>query len=488
MNTDGNGKIIFTPVETKRASQLVYETIRDQILRAELKPGDSLPSERHLMRLCRRSHPTIREAMRMLESAGFIQVLPGNTSVVTHQAGVPLEQPLAEYLRYTRVPYDQIHEFIQSVEPELARLAVTRRDMADLTKMSQLLDLPDSSQPFDRTMFLDFHRILVQSTKNDLAGIIWDAVVNIMGNSGVWTDATPFQKQQEMVMLHRQLVQALETQDADRASLLTIQCWSQWEHEFQALKAKSKDSMSEITGLNMENHHQPEKQYARVSEGVYDQIRQKILSGELQAGDRLPPERELMHMVGRSRPTIREALRMLENNHYVTTARGSGTVVLEVGLLGAERSLQHLLQLNTITGAQASELRNICETVGAAWAAQRRTADDLAHLDGIYQKAMARLDDVRFSMECGRELNLALAKASHNQVMVVVSHLLTTVNYRLVAAFWEQQINDDPAKMVVYSRQIWQQHEKILAAIKQQDPEQAKAMTKAHIRESLEGV
>jgi DNA-binding GntR family transcriptional regulator len=40
----------------------------------------------------------------------------------------------------------------------------------------------------------------------------------------------------------------------------------------------------------------------------------------------------------------------------------------------------------------------------------------------------------------------------------------------------------------VYSRQIWQQHEKILAAIKQQDPEQAKAMTKAHIQESLEGV
>ena len=50
----------------------------------------------------------------------------------------------------------------------------------------------------------------------------------------------------------------------------------------------------------------------RASEEIYLQLREFILSGQLKPGDRLPSERAMMAQLNRSRPTIREALRMLE--------------------------------------------------------------------------------------------------------------------------------------------------------------------------------
>lgn len=61
----------------------------------------------------------------------------------------------------------------------------------------------------------------------------------------------------------------------------------------------------------------------RASEAIYNQIYPKIISGELRPGDRLPPERELAEMFQRSRPVVREALRMLQQEGLIETAVGS---------------------------------------------------------------------------------------------------------------------------------------------------------------------
>ena len=64
---------IFHPIKTVRASEAIYEQIKDRIISGELKPGDRLPSERNMMELFQRSRPTIREALRMLERSGYIR-------------------------------------------------------------------------------------------------------------------------------------------------------------------------------------------------------------------------------------------------------------------------------------------------------------------------------------------------------------------------------------------------------------------------------
>ena len=80
----------------------------------------------------------------------------------------------------------------------------------------------------------------------------------------------------------------------------------------------------------------------RASEAIYNQIYPKIISGELRPGDRLPPERELAEMFQRSRPVVREALRMLQQEGLIETAVGSsgGAVIRGVSLKSVEEPLK----------------------------------------------------------------------------------------------------------------------------------------------------
>ena len=78
----------------------------------------------------------------------------------------------------------------------------------------------------------------------------------------------------------------------------------------------------------------------RASEAIYEQLRELITSGALRPGDRLPSERAMMEQLHRSRPTIREALRMLEQGGYVASTHGaSGAVVQELTIDGVEQPL-----------------------------------------------------------------------------------------------------------------------------------------------------
>src|SRR5215212_1841536 len=63
----------------------------------------------------------------------------------------------------------------------------------------------------------------------------------------------------------------------------------------------------------------------KTSEIVANQIRSQIIRGELDEGDFLPPEGQLMESLGISRPTLREAFRILEAEGLISVVRGSRT-------------------------------------------------------------------------------------------------------------------------------------------------------------------
>ena len=122
----------------------------------------------------------------------------------------------------------------------------------------------------------------------------------------------------------------------------------------------------------------------RASEAIYEQLRELITSGTLRPGDRLPSERAMMEQLHRSRPTIREALRMLEQGGYVASTHGaSGAVVQELTIDGVEQPLSAMLQLNQISLEELGEYRAVNDGTIAGWAARRRTDEDLAALDKV---------------------------------------------------------------------------------------------------------
>ena len=103
--------ILLAPVETTRASQAIYDQIVQLIVSGELRPGDRLPSERQMMDMMQRSRPTIREALRMLERNGLIQIVPGSSgAVVVEPSAASVEEPLETMLNMSHLSSHELLE------------------------------------------------------------------------------------------------------------------------------------------------------------------------------------------------------------------------------------------------------------------------------------------------------------------------------------------------------------------------------------------
>ena len=168
----------------------------------------------------------------------------------------------------------------------------------------------------------------------------------------------------------------------------------------------------------------------RASEAICEQITNMIISGKLNEGDRLPSERELMEKLQRSRPTIREALRMLERNGLIRTIPGShGAVVAKPSPFFFEKPLENMVTLNQISNAELLEVRGIFEINTVKWAALRRTDSELETIKNQLDMMLANRDS-EFSTFISLDIafHQAIDTAAHNKLASMfdeVCHILT---------------------------------------------------------------
>jgi DNA-binding FadR family transcriptional regulator len=126
--------------------------------------------------------------------------------------------------------------------------------------------------------------------------------------------------------------------------------------------------------------------------------RRQIVRGELRPGDTLPSEQQLMAQFGVSRPTLREAFRILETENLISVKRGSrgGARVTQPSLSVAARYVGLLLQVQGTTIADVYEARMVLEPACARLLARRRTKQDLVDLT-------ACVDELRGVVEAGQD-------------------------------------------------------------------------------------
>src|ERR1044072_4456319 len=120
----------------------------------------------------------------------------------------------------------------------------------------------------------------------------------------------------------------------------------------------------------------------QMAELVAAQLRRKIIRGELSDGDALPAEAALMTEFAVSRPTLREAFRVLESEALISIRRGArgGARVRPPEGQGAARDPRLVLEHRGTTLQDVYDARTIIETPCAGLLARRRTEEDLARL------------------------------------------------------------------------------------------------------------
>lgn len=211
---------------------------------------------------------------------------------------------------------------------------------------------------------------------------------------------------------------------------------------------------------------------------LVDHLSEQIQHKMLEVGAKLPTETEIMAAFGVSRAVVREAIMRLQAARLVETRHGIGTFVLpppEPGVRALDPGT--VLTINDVLAVL--ELRVSIETESASLAAHRRTDAQLEAIRSALERLHGRVEPVRPSAEADAEFHLAIAAAANNSNFFnILRHLRNNIipRARLDIATLAPE---DMAR-------VTQEHQDIYNAIRNRDPETARAAMRSHLSNSRE--
>lgn len=211
---------------------------------------------------------------------------------------------------------------------------------------------------------------------------------------------------------------------------------------------------------------------------IIRQIRELITSGQLNPGDKLPPERKLAEKLGVGRSNVRDAIKKLEFYGILKTLPQSGTIVAGMGITALEGLITDVLQMEDNDFASLVETRVLLETESAKLAAVRRTEEDINNIKRT-------LDDYARKVELGGQaveedllFHLKIAEASKNTVL---KSLMLIIIPDIIKNFLQLDICKDGR-----SYQALEEHEVIVKHIIAQEAEAAAEAMRVHLRDVFE--
>ena len=211
---------------------------------------------------------------------------------------------------------------------------------------------------------------------------------------------------------------------------------------------------------------------------IIRQIRDLIIAGYLNPGDKLPSERKLSEKFSVGRTHIRNAIRKLEFYGILTTNPQSGVFVKGADIAAMEGLITNVMKIEDPDFYSLVETRCFLEISSVENAAFRRNEEDLKNLD---EACKAYEDKVNNNLPAENEdflFHLKIAEASHNSVSKT---LLLIVLPDILEIYRREHV----CKNVGVSKSFVE-HRKIMMAIKDGDPNLAAKYMKEHLSDVLE--
>jgi len=212
------------------------------------------------------------------------------------------------------------------------------------------------------------------------------------------------------------------------------------------------------------------------------QIEERILDGRLKAGDHLPSERDLAQLLGVSRPSLRESLRVLEALGVVDIRRGGGADggAMLVGTPGPGfvNLLKLQLALGHFSATDVLETRVALETWSCSEAAYRSTEADHGELAAI----LDLMDDPQIETKEFNRLDTAFhVRIAESTGNALTSHLMgslrTAINRQMIEAY------EGLADWRATAQVVRHEHRTILQAIEKRDATEAARFVSLHIHD-----
>lgn len=213
---------------------------------------------------------------------------------------------------------------------------------------------------------------------------------------------------------------------------------------------------------------------ARAYEQLAAVLRQRIASGALREGERLPAETALARQAGVSRSTVREALRTLQEAGFIERASPKVMVVRTQRDDLAYRELKHALWRRQVTFRHLVEALLTIEPELTRLAAERADASDIRALRSVVEAQHEALADFPEWSRLDEEFHLTIAELSANPALVIARMPITQLLLPTVSRFMSS------TKQTTHGTRY---HERILAEIEAHDPGLAAAVMRRHVND-----
>ena len=214
---------LFNRVSVGRISEIIVEQIRLLMRQGQLKPGDRLPPERDLCERFGVSRVTVREALRMLESSGLVEIRVGarGGAFVTAPSSDRVGEGLADLLTLSVISAADVTEVRMMLEAGIVPLVcerATEEDLADLDEICRRSEAALASGDYTMTMSLEFHIRVAQATHNPAIAVLVESFSGpILMSLQQAHEAAP-EMGQRGTREHEEFIEAVRRRDADTAS------------------------------------------------------------------------------------------------------------------------------------------------------------------------------------------------------------------------------------------------------------------------------
>lgn len=226
--SDTSGPRVFRPVTVERVSQGIVDQVKTLIRDGRLSEGDRLPSERALCEQFGVSRVSVREALRVLEAGGLIEIRVGarGGAIVTSPTSARLGEGLADLMSMSSLTAAQVTEARKVIELAVLPLAVARATAEDIETLRHLIaDGYDALSRDEYTMTLSsaFHVGLARCAHNPAIESLVESFHGPMLTSMRQAQIAEPTMGRRGTDEHSELVDAIEARDVEAAvAVMTV--------------------------------------------------------------------------------------------------------------------------------------------------------------------------------------------------------------------------------------------------------------------------
>lgn len=210
-----------------------------------------------------------------------------------------------------------------------------------------------------------------------------------------------------------------------------------------------KNNIENVTN-NAESNVEQSKDKAY--EKVTHYVKERIKTGELRVGDKIPTERELSEKLELSRNSVREALRTMDNMGLIRCRQGSGNYISGEMQQIIEETLCMMFMLKQISDIDVSQLRRAIDIQAMILAVRNVNEDDIYEI----KQLLDRLDviEVDESAFVDRDIHLLISKYSKNKLIEIINDTLSTIMEKFIFKARRLVIGNESDVLTVFHRDM----------------------------------